>query len=96
MKPSKFSPNQVRWATQLAQLPSIKTAMLRQRHLQVAHAKNCPGRVGDSPLVGSGGYADNWTAAASATGYGEASDESAYQQTGLRFRRGRPISKISV
>jgi beta-aspartyl-peptidase (threonine type) len=30
-----------------------------------------PGRVGDSPLVGSGGYADNWTAAASATGHGE-------------------------
>ncbi|MFW6182157.1 MAG: isoaspartyl peptidase/L-asparaginase family protein, partial [Chloroflexota bacterium] len=28
------------------------------------------GRVGDSPLVGSGAYADNWTAAASATGYG--------------------------
>ncbi len=31
-----------------------------------------PGRVGDSPLVGSGGYADNWTAAVSATGHGEA------------------------
>ena len=31
-----------------------------------------PGRVGDSPLVGSGGYADNWHAAASATGHGEA------------------------
>lgn len=31
-----------------------------------------PGRVGDSPLVGSGGYADNRTAAVSATGYGEA------------------------
>lgn len=30
-----------------------------------------PGRVGDSPLVGSGAYADNWTAAASATGHGE-------------------------
>ncbi|PIE82297.1 MAG: peptidase T [Chloroflexi bacterium] len=30
-----------------------------------------PGRVGDSPLVGSGGYADNWTAAVSATGQGE-------------------------
>jgi beta-aspartyl-peptidase (threonine type) len=30
-----------------------------------------PGRVGDSPLVGSGGYADNWSAAASATGRGE-------------------------
>jgi beta-aspartyl-peptidase (threonine type) len=34
--------------------------------------KKQPGRVGDSPLVGSGGYADNWTAAVSATGYGEA------------------------
>ncbi|MCI0395307.1 MAG: isoaspartyl peptidase/L-asparaginase, partial [Chloroflexi bacterium] len=31
-----------------------------------------PGRVGDSPLVGAGGYADNWTAAVSATGHGEA------------------------
>ena len=31
-----------------------------------------PGRVGDSPLVGAGGYADNWTAAVSATGQGEA------------------------
>lgn len=30
-----------------------------------------PGRVGDSPLVGSGAYADNWTGAASATGHGE-------------------------
>lgn len=30
------------------------------------------GRIGDSPLVGSGAYADNWTAAAVATGYGEA------------------------
>lgn len=30
-----------------------------------------PGRVGDSPLVGSGAYADNWNAAASATGHGE-------------------------
>lgn len=30
------------------------------------------GRVGDSPLVGSGGYADNQGAAVSATGHGEA------------------------
>ncbi len=30
-----------------------------------------PGRVGDSPLVGSGAYADNFTAAVSATGDGE-------------------------
>lgn len=35
-------------------------------------ANKRPGRVGDSPLVGSGGYADNWTAGVSATGYGEA------------------------
>lgn len=31
-----------------------------------------PGRVGDSPLVGSGAYADNGSAAVSATGDGEA------------------------
>ena len=31
-----------------------------------------PGRVGDSPLVGSGAYADNQTGAISATGLGEA------------------------
>jgi beta-aspartyl-peptidase (threonine type) len=30
-----------------------------------------PGRIGDSPLVGSGAYADNWHGGASATGYGE-------------------------
>lgn len=34
--------------------------------------RKLPGRVGDSPLVGSGAYADNWTAAVSATGHGEA------------------------
>jgi beta-aspartyl-peptidase (threonine type) len=31
-----------------------------------------PGRVGDSPLIGSGTYADNLAGAASATGMGEA------------------------
>jgi beta-aspartyl-peptidase (threonine type) len=31
-----------------------------------------PGRLGDSPLVGCGAYADNWSGAAVATGYGEA------------------------
>lgn len=30
-----------------------------------------PGRLGDSPLPGSGAYADNWTAGAVATGKGE-------------------------
>mmetsp|Transcript_36606 Transcript_36606/g.115145 ORF Transcript_36606/g.115145 Transcript_36606/m.115145 type:complete len:327 (-) Transcript_36606:61-1041(-) len=31
-----------------------------------------PGRVGDSPLVGSGGYADAYVGASSSTGHGEA------------------------
>jgi L-asparaginase / beta-aspartyl-peptidase len=35
-------------------------------------ANKLPGRIGDSPLVGSGAYADNWIAGVSATGYGEA------------------------
>lgn len=35
-----------------------------------AHFK-MPGRVGDSPLVGAGAYADNHSGAASATGHGE-------------------------
>lgn len=30
-----------------------------------------PGRIGDSPIIGSGGYADNLLGAASSTGYGE-------------------------
>jgi L-asparaginase / beta-aspartyl-peptidase len=34
--------------------------------------RKLPGRVGDSPLVGAGGYADNRTAAISSTGHGEA------------------------
>ena len=54
-------------------------AVARDAHGNVAAATSTggtrhkrPGRVGDSPLVGSGAYADNWTAAVSATGYGEA------------------------
>lgn len=31
-----------------------------------------PGRIGDTPIAGAGGYADNLTAAVSATGHGEA------------------------
>lgn len=33
--------------------------------------RKLPGRVGDSPLPGSGGYADNQSGAVSATGHGE-------------------------
>jgi len=32
----------------------------------------CPGRIGDSPLIGAGTYADNRSAAVSCTGHGEA------------------------
>jgi L-asparaginase / beta-aspartyl-peptidase len=35
-------------------------------------AGKMPGRVGDSPIIGSGGYADNELGAAAATGHGEA------------------------
>lgn len=35
-------------------------------------AGKLPGRVGDTPLIGSGGYADNQLGAAAATGHGEA------------------------
>lgn len=34
--------------------------------------RKLPGRVGDSPIVGAGAYADNQSGAASATGWGEA------------------------
>lgn len=54
-------------------------AVARDRHGNLAAAvstggidEKLPGRVGDSPLPGSGAYADNWTAAAVATGKGEA------------------------
>lgn len=33
--------------------------------------RKLPGRVGDSPIIGAGTYADNHTGAASATGWGE-------------------------
>ncbi len=35
-------------------------------------AGKMPGRVGDSPIIGCGGYADNEVGAAAATGHGEA------------------------
>jgi beta-aspartyl-peptidase (threonine type) len=34
--------------------------------------RKLPGRVGDSPVIGSGAYADNQLGAVSASGYGEA------------------------
>lgn len=34
--------------------------------------RKMPGRVGDAPMPGAGGYADKWKGAVSATGWGEA------------------------
>jgi beta-aspartyl-peptidase (threonine type) len=62
-----------------AELGDTVGAVALDRHGNLAAATSTggiqnklPGRVGDSPLVGSGAYADNRTAAVSATGYGEA------------------------
>src|SRR5215469_7945750 len=53
-------------------------AVARDRHGNLAAATSTggmtgklPGRVGDSPIIGSGTYADNATCAVSATGHGE-------------------------
>ena len=54
-------------------------AVARDRHGNMAFATSTggitakrPGRVGDSPIIGSGGYADNEAGAVSSTGHGEA------------------------
>ena len=53
-------------------------AVARDRHGKLAAAtstggmtRKLPGRVGDSPVIGAGTYADNETCAVSATGHGE-------------------------
>jgi L-asparaginase / beta-aspartyl-peptidase len=53
-------------------------AVARDRHANLAAATSTggmtgklPGRVGDSPVIGAGTYADNDTCAVSATGHGE-------------------------
>jgi beta-aspartyl-peptidase (threonine type) len=53
-------------------------AVARDRHGNLAAATStggmtgkAPGRVGDSPIIGAGTYADNATCAVSATGHGE-------------------------
>src|SRR5574340_492608 len=50
---------------------SQETLAQRPSPLAPTLLRGLPGRVGDSPLVGSGAYADNQTGAASATGHGE-------------------------
>ncbi|MBI4769866.1 MAG: isoaspartyl peptidase/L-asparaginase, partial [Chloroflexi bacterium] len=46
-----------------------------------------PGRVGDSPLVGCGAYADNLAGAASATGWGETLMKVVFSKTAVDLAR---------
>lgn len=48
-------------------------------------AGKMPGRVGDSPLIGCGGYADNESGAAAATGHGEALMKVVFSKTACDF-----------
>lgn len=50
-------------------------------------ARKLPGRVGDSPLIGSGAYADDTVGAASATGWGEKIMAVVLSKTALDFLR---------
>lgn len=52
-----------------------------------------PGRVGDSPLIGCGCYADSETAAVSCTGYGEAIMKVVMAKTAADFLRGSTQDK---
>jgi L-asparaginase / beta-aspartyl-peptidase len=49
-----------------------------------------PGRVGDSPLIGCGCYADSESGAVSCTGYGEAIMKVVMAKTAADFLRGAP------
>ena len=50
--------------------------------------KKLPGRVGDSPLIGCGAYADNRSGGVSATGWGEALMKVVMSKTTCDFARG--------
>lgn len=56
-----------------------------------------PGRVGDSPIIGAGTYADNDTVAASATGHGEHFIRSviAHELSSLIRYRGMPVRQAT-
>ncbi len=47
--------------------------------------KKLPGRVGDTPIIGSGAFADNRTGAASATGWGESIMKAALSKTACDY-----------
>ena len=71
-------------------------AVARDSHGTVAAATSTggqmfkrPGRVGDSPILGAGTYADNQAGACSSTGYGEAILQVCLAKTAVEWMRSR-------
>jgi beta-aspartyl-peptidase (threonine type) len=61
--------------------------------------RKLPGRVGDSPIIGAGTYADNQSGAASATGWGEAIMRILMSKTAcdlLKYNSAEQAAQISV
>ncbi|RMG77241.1 MAG: peptidase T, partial [Bacteroidetes bacterium] len=65
-KPFEFEPRDTVGAVALDQKGNLAAATSTG-----GTARKMVGRVGDSPVVGAGAYADNYAGAASATGWGE-------------------------
>jgi len=59
-------------------------------------SKKLPGRVGDTPIIGAGTYADNEIGAASATGWGEAIMKSLLTKTACDLLRMYPIFEVTT
>ena len=57
---------------QLGRWRSIRRGRCLRRLRRAERAANCPGAIGDSPLIGCGCYADAEAGGVSSTGYGEA------------------------
>ena len=62
------------------------------------YGSKTPGRVGDSPIIGAGTYADNATAAVSATGHGEyfIRYAVAYDITAMMHYKGVPVTEAAT
>ena len=59
-------------------------------------SRKLPGRVGDTPILGAGTYADNKLGGASATGWGEAIMKSLLTKTACDFLRDFPVSEVAL
>ena len=59
-------------------------------------SRKLPGRVGDTPIIGAGTYADNEIGAASATGWGEAIMKSLLTKTTCDMLGLYPVSEVTT